>query len=167
LILVEAQTGHRADRYIEHACSFARKFGAPRCQKRIRTAVRYARPWGYQARGIAPTWWTARQVHLCAIDRDFKGIAESIYTISIAGRQPRNPRTEEYERPRSIERLNTARCPYSFKIRLPLYPLRLTLRASVPKLDEFTFARMDSDAEKNCSVSKVLNAEITLDAKLL
>jgi lipoyl-dependent peroxiredoxin len=43
----------------------------------------------------------------------------------------------------------------------------LTLRAKVPNLDEATFARMAGDAEKNCPVSKVLNAEITLDAKLL
>ena len=37
----------------------------------------------------------------------------------------------------------------------------LTLRAKVPNLDEATFARMAGDAEKNCPVSKVLNAEIT------
>jgi lipoyl-dependent peroxiredoxin len=37
----------------------------------------------------------------------------------------------------------------------------------VPNLDETTFARMAGDAGKNCSVSKVLNAEITLDAKLV
>ena len=43
----------------------------------------------------------------------------------------------------------------------------LTLRGKVPNLDEATFARMASDAEKNCPVSKVLNAEITLDAKLI
>jgi organic hydroperoxide reductase OsmC/OhrA len=42
-----------------------------------------------------------------------------------------------------------------------------TLRGKVPNLDEATFARMAGDAEKNCPVSKVLNAEITLDAKLL
>lgn len=42
----------------------------------------------------------------------------------------------------------------------------LTLRADVPNLDQATFARMAGDAEKNCPVSKVLNAEITLDAKL-
>lgn len=42
----------------------------------------------------------------------------------------------------------------------------LTLRASVPNLDQATFARLASDAEKNCPVSKVLNAEITLDAKM-
>jgi lipoyl-dependent peroxiredoxin len=40
------------------------------------------------------------------------------------------------------------------------------LRAKVPNLDEATFARIAGDAEKNCPVSKVLNAEITLDAKL-
>ena len=42
----------------------------------------------------------------------------------------------------------------------------LTLRARVPNLDEATFTRIASAAEKNCPVSKVLNAEITLDAKL-
>jgi osmotically inducible protein OsmC len=43
----------------------------------------------------------------------------------------------------------------------------LTLRAKVPNLDDATFARLASGAEKNCPVSKVLNAEITLDAKLI
>jgi osmotically inducible protein OsmC len=43
----------------------------------------------------------------------------------------------------------------------------LTLRAEVPNLDEAAFAQMAGDAEKNCPVSKVLNAETTLDAKLV
>jgi lipoyl-dependent peroxiredoxin len=43
----------------------------------------------------------------------------------------------------------------------------LTLRAKVPNLDEAGFARLAGEAEKNCPVSKVLNATITLDAKLL
>jgi lipoyl-dependent peroxiredoxin len=43
----------------------------------------------------------------------------------------------------------------------------LSLRAKVPNLDDSKFAEMAKDAEKNCPVSKVLNAEITLDAKLL
>jgi len=43
----------------------------------------------------------------------------------------------------------------------------LTLRANVPNLDQATFARLAEVAEKNCPVSKVLNAEITLDAKLV
>ena len=43
----------------------------------------------------------------------------------------------------------------------------LTLRATVPNLDQAAFARMAGDAEQNCPVSKVLKAEITLDAKLL
>jgi osmotically inducible protein OsmC len=43
----------------------------------------------------------------------------------------------------------------------------LTLRADVPNLDQATFARMAKDAEQNCPVSKVLKAEITLDAKLV
>jgi lipoyl-dependent peroxiredoxin len=43
----------------------------------------------------------------------------------------------------------------------------LTLRAKVPDLDQATFDRLVGDAEKNCPVSKVLNAAITLDAKLV
>ncbi|HTJ90342.1 MAG TPA: OsmC family protein [Acidocella sp.] len=43
----------------------------------------------------------------------------------------------------------------------------LTLQAQVPNLEEASFARLASDAEKNCPVSKVLNAEITLDARLI
>src|ERR1700744_4580578 len=42
----------------------------------------------------------------------------------------------------------------------------LTLRATVPNLDEATFKRLAGEAEKNCPVSKVLKAEITLDATL-
>jgi lipoyl-dependent peroxiredoxin len=43
----------------------------------------------------------------------------------------------------------------------------LTLRAQVPNLDQAAFARIAGDAEKNCPVSKALNAAITLDAKLV
>jgi osmotically inducible protein OsmC len=43
----------------------------------------------------------------------------------------------------------------------------LTLRAKVPGLDAESFARTAADAEKNCPVSKLLNAQITLDAKLV
>ena len=43
----------------------------------------------------------------------------------------------------------------------------LTLRAAVPNLDESTFARMAKEAEQNCPVSKLLRADITLDAKLV
>jgi osmotically inducible protein OsmC len=42
----------------------------------------------------------------------------------------------------------------------------LTLRAKVPNVDQATFDKLSKEAEKNCPVSKVLNAEITLDAKL-
>ena len=42
----------------------------------------------------------------------------------------------------------------------------LTLRASVPGIDEATFQQLAASAERNCPVSKVLKAEITLDAKL-
>ena len=43
----------------------------------------------------------------------------------------------------------------------------LTLRASVPGVDQAAFLEAARAAEKNCPVSKVLNAEITLDAKLV
>jgi osmotically inducible protein OsmC len=42
----------------------------------------------------------------------------------------------------------------------------LTLRAQVPNLGQAAFAEMVSGAEKNCPVSKVLKAPITVDAKL-
>ena len=42
----------------------------------------------------------------------------------------------------------------------------LTLRAQVPNLSEALFAQLAKVAELNCPVSKVLKAEITLDAKL-
>jgi lipoyl-dependent peroxiredoxin len=43
----------------------------------------------------------------------------------------------------------------------------LTLHAKVPNLDETAFSRLAGEAEKNCPVSKVLNATITLDARLV
>jgi osmotically inducible protein OsmC len=43
----------------------------------------------------------------------------------------------------------------------------LTLSAKVANLDQGTFDRLAQDAEQNCPVSRVLRAEITLDAKLL
>jgi osmotically inducible protein OsmC len=42
----------------------------------------------------------------------------------------------------------------------------LTLQADVPGLDKATFDQLAEGAEKNCPVSKVLNAEITLNATL-
>jgi len=42
----------------------------------------------------------------------------------------------------------------------------LTLRARIPGIDEAKFQELAKGAEQNCPVSKVLNAEISLDAKL-
>ena len=42
----------------------------------------------------------------------------------------------------------------------------LTLKAQVPGIDQAKFAELAGAAEKNCPVSRVLNAEITLDATL-
>jgi lipoyl-dependent peroxiredoxin len=43
----------------------------------------------------------------------------------------------------------------------------LTLRAKVPGVNEAAFGELARDAEQNCPVSKLLKAEITLDAKLV
>jgi osmotically inducible protein OsmC len=42
----------------------------------------------------------------------------------------------------------------------------LTLRAQVPGIERAKFDELAKSAEQNCPVSKVLNAEITLDATL-
>lgn len=42
----------------------------------------------------------------------------------------------------------------------------LTLKADVPGLDKATFDELAAVAEKNCPVSKLFNAEITLEATL-
>jgi len=42
----------------------------------------------------------------------------------------------------------------------------LTLKAQVPGIDKAKFDELAGLAEKNCPVSRVLNAEITLDATL-
>ena len=42
----------------------------------------------------------------------------------------------------------------------------LTLRAKIPNIDDAKFKELAGNAEKGCPVSKVLNAQITLDAKL-
>lgn len=42
----------------------------------------------------------------------------------------------------------------------------LTLRANIPGIDDAKFQELAGMAEKGCPVSKVLNAEITLDAAL-
>jgi lipoyl-dependent peroxiredoxin len=43
----------------------------------------------------------------------------------------------------------------------------LTLRAKVPNIDQAAFAQMAGNAKTGCPISKVLKAEITLDAKLV
>ena len=45
--------------------------------------------------------------------------------------------------------------------------VQLTLRAKVPGADAATFAELAAKAKAGCPVSKVLNANITLDAALL
>lgn len=42
----------------------------------------------------------------------------------------------------------------------------LSLVARIPNIDEGTFQRIAKDAKENCPVSKLFNAQITLDAKL-
>jgi lipoyl-dependent peroxiredoxin len=67
-----------------------------------------------------------------------------------------------------------AETPYSYKTRFEnekcqgfrITRSALTLRASVPNLDEAKFRELAGNAEKSCPVSRVLSAQITLDAKL-
>lgn len=44
--------------------------------------------------------------------------------------------------------------------------VHLTVSATVPNLDDQTFAALAEKTKNNCSVSKVLNADITLKAEL-
>jgi osmotically inducible protein OsmC len=44
--------------------------------------------------------------------------------------------------------------------------IHLTLQGQVPGTDEATFRQLAEKAKANCPVSKVLNADITLDASL-
>src|SRR5262249_37909364 len=62
--------------------------------------------------------------------------------------------------PSAPERASALKSPIQHRISRSA----LTLRASVPNLDQPTFARLAKDAEQNCPVSKVLKAEIALDA---
>jgi lipoyl-dependent peroxiredoxin len=45
--------------------------------------------------------------------------------------------------------------------------VNLTLRANIPEADDATFQTAAATAKANCPLSKVLNAEITLDAALV
>lgn len=44
--------------------------------------------------------------------------------------------------------------------------VQLTLDAEIPQIDEPTFKRLAESAKANCPVSKLLNADISLDARL-
>lgn len=44
---------------------------------------------------------------------------------------------------------------------------KLTLRATIPGADDARFQELASKAKANCPVSKLLNADISLDAELL
>ena len=45
--------------------------------------------------------------------------------------------------------------------------IQLTLKAQVPGIDEAQFQSLAADAKANCPVSKVLRAEISLDASMI
>src|SRR5436190_13902895 len=50
---------------------------------------------------------------------------------------------------------------------LTITSLHLTTRARVPKIDAAKFAEIAANAKANCPVSRVLNANISMDAKLV
>jgi len=45
--------------------------------------------------------------------------------------------------------------------------IRLTLKATIPGVDKATFEKLAATAKAGCPVSKLFNAEITLDATLV
>ncbi len=59
--------------------------------------------------------------------------------------------------------LTMEQVPGGFKIAA----IHLVLKAKVPGLDDAKFQALASEAKANCPVSKVLNADITLDASLV
>ena len=44
--------------------------------------------------------------------------------------------------------------------------VRLDVTAHIPGIDDETFKRLADDAKRNCPISRLLNAEITMEAKL-
>lgn len=50
--------------------------------------------------------------------------------------------------------------------KLELTGSHLTLKATIPNIDQAKFEECANDAKSNCPVSKALSLEITLDAKL-
>jgi osmotically inducible protein OsmC len=50
---------------------------------------------------------------------------------------------------------------------LTITKIHLELRAKIPNADDAKFQKAAADAKAGCPVSRVLNAEITLDAKLV
>lgn len=59
--------------------------------------------------------------------------------------------------------LTMEQVPGGFKIAA----IHLVLKAKVPGLDDAKFQALAREAKENCPVSKVLNADITLDASLV
>ena len=76
------------------------------------------------------------------------------FALAEAGHTPEQLHTEAT--------LSLDQVPDGFKISA----VHLTLRAKVPGIDEKTFLEVAAKAKAGCPVSKVLNADISLDAKL-
>lgn len=51
--------------------------------------------------------------------------------------------------------------------KLELISSHLILEAKIPNIDEAKFKELSNEAKENCPISKVLNLDITLEAKLL
>jgi osmotically inducible protein OsmC len=54
-----------------------------------------------------------------------------------------------------------------YPTRFAITAVHLTLKAKVPGADQAKFEKLAAKAKASCSVSKLLNAKITLDAKLV
>jgi osmotically inducible protein OsmC len=69
--------------------------------------------------------------------------------------------------PPELLEVNAALRMESPDIHWTIKSVKLTLRAKVPGISKEQFAELAAGAKATCPVSKVLNAEITLDASLL
>ena len=79
----------------------------------------------------------------------------SAFQLTAVGHPPEGPDCDA--------QLTMERVPDGFKIAT----IHLVLKAKVPGMDSAKFQDLVHGAKENCPVSKVLNAEITLEASLI
>lgn len=66
----------------------------------------------------------------------------------------------------TADRIETSATVNMDSEKLTIDKIHLELKAKIPGIDQADFEKIANDAKAGCPVSKVLNADITLDAKL-